>query len=279
MTETKTQSPVTKLKLTRSIVWLDIESTGTDPVSDSIVSLSMCKVNPDGRRYSFYRIFNPMMEIAPEVIAVHGITNEEAARHKPFGASAIEVNAFVAGCDLGGFNITGFDVQILWEELYRNKIELDLAGVSIVDSGNLFKIREPRDLTAAVKFYTGRERKLSEGRQHNAELDVEETMAVFEGQRARYPDMEKMTVEELGIASIMERDGSRRLDLAGTVIIDKEGVARFTHKRVRGKRVEDDLGYLDWMLRSDFSQQTKRVLTKLRDEIYANMEQDQEKLF
>jgi len=67
----------------------------------------------------------------------------------------------------------------------------------------------------------------------------------------------------------VDRDGNRKLDLAGTVVIDKAGVARYTHKKVRGIAVADDLGYLDWMLRSNFSVQTHHVLRKLRGEICA----------
>ncbi len=256
------------MKLERPIVFLDIESTGLDTAVDRIVSLAMVKLSPTplktqhiSSELSFF--FNPGCKMTEENIAIHGITNEMVAGQPPFEAEAQRILKFLEGCDLAGFNLTNFDVPILWEEFYRTGVEWDLVGVDIVDAGALFKRFEPRDLAAAVKFYCGREH----AEAHDAMADTQATVDVLVGQLARYPDLSGADVQTLAKLSNLAKDGSERLDLAGIVIRDKDGIARYTHKKVRGVAVKDDPGYAGWILRNNFPQQTKMVLEKLLAEL------------
>jgi hypothetical protein len=73
-----------------------------------------------------------------------------------------------------------------------------------------------------------------------------------------------MTLEQIAHYSMCdERDGSIRMDLAGTIVKRKDGVPVFGTKRNRGVPVTEDPGYAGWILRSDFPQQTKDVIESI----------------
>lgn len=255
------------LKLTRPLCGLDIESTGLDISKDRIITLAIIKVSPTQpslppkeERFEFK--FNPGIPIPPEATEIHGITNEQAAAFPLLDKAHAEVIVrILAGCDLCGFNSNNFDLPILAEELHRAGTELNLEGVHLIDCGNLFKLREPRTLEAAVKFYCGREHTNA----HNALGDVSETLAVLDGQIARYTDMAGMDVATLAKYSAMDD----RIDLAGVIVRNKDGVPVFNTKRNKGVPVAQDIGYAEWFLRSDFTANTKAVIRKLLDDMNA----------
>lgn len=247
------------MKLTRPLLFFDVESTGVDPAKDKIVTISMLKQQPDGSFKILSAEFNPGFEMKPEVIAIHGITNEMTALWPPFSTHAKAIHEHFKGCDLCGYNLLNFDIPILWEEFYRCGIEWDLSGVHIVDAGNIFKIKEPRTLSAAMKFYCGADHQDA----HSAKADVLATQLVLKGQLQRYPDLDAMDLPTLAASSKMDD----RIDLAGKLVRDKDGDAVYAFGKSKGVKVRDDLGYADWMLKSDFSQQTKIALRAVIKEI------------
>lgn len=260
------------------MIILDVESTGPDPVLNRILTIALTKLSANAAPARIHYLFNGGGQImTPETIAIHGITQEVAAAHPAFSSAyAHDMLAFIHGCDMGGFNLMNFDVQILWEEFYRVGITWDLAGINFVDVFGIFRKKEPRDLEAAVKFYCGREHVGA----HEAACDVQATTDVLHAQLARYPDLGAMTIEQLAEYSTLDRDGNRKLDLAGVVVRGKDGVARYTHKRVRGVAVEEDPGYAHWIISHDFPQETKMVLRGLLAEVARKeSERGQEQLF
>jgi DNA polymerase-3 subunit epsilon len=255
------------MQLTKPINYVDCEGSGLDPAKDRIVSLAIVQVHPDGTRVPFSWKFNPEVIMTDEVIAVHGITNEEVINYPKFKDHAEEIHQVLKDVDLAGYNVRGYDIQIIWEELYRAGIEWDVEALKVVDVCVLFKLMEPRDLTHAVLKFAPDHKFQA----HSAMDDTKATLEVLKGMLLYYshtPTPLPYDIPGLAEMSCVEKDGSRRLDLAGTVVLDKEGIARYTHKKMRGVAVENDLGYLEWILRSDFSQQTKIALKKLRDQIY-----------
>ena len=68
------------MNLTRPLVSLDLEATGTDPATDRIVEVGIVKRYPDGRDDAFRWLVNPEVQIPAESIRVHGYTNEIRAR-------------------------------------------------------------------------------------------------------------------------------------------------------------------------------------------------------
>lgn len=285
------------LKLERPLCCLDVETTGLDPQKDRIVTLAIVQIHTDGTRVPFSWMFNPGVEMSQENIAIHGITNEVVASCPPFADKAQEVAKAIAGGDLAGFNILGFDIQILWEEFNRCGIVLDTASRAIVDAGVIMKRLEERSCEAALMFYCGRKH---EGA-HGAMADVKATLEVLEAQLAgrgqflpqemrrspetfdkwlidqweRYVPLSKMSVQQLSDFCAIDKDGGRRMDLAGTIVRDKNGVYRYTHKKVRGVAVADDMTYAGWMLRSDFSVETHRCIRAVLDEIQREQEEQE----
>ena len=63
-----------ELKLTRPIVFFDLETTGTNITHDRIVEISLIKVMPDGSEIERTRRINPEMPIPAEATAIHHIT-------------------------------------------------------------------------------------------------------------------------------------------------------------------------------------------------------------
>src|SRR5688572_13859084 len=100
------------MKLTRPIIFLDIEATGADATRDRIVEIALLKTHPDGKREEKILRINPGIRISTEVIAVHGITNEDVADCPHFKEVAIQLLDFMEGCDFGGFGIARFDIPI-----------------------------------------------------------------------------------------------------------------------------------------------------------------------
>jgi DNA polymerase-3 subunit epsilon len=242
------------MKLDRPLAIFDIESTGTDVVKDRIVTLAIdvvLDISHAGAPALFR--FNPGVEMCAEAIAIHGIKNEMVKEWPSFKDNASSILEMLEGCDLAGFNLLNFDIPILWEELNRSGIQWDLTGVRVIDAGNIFKKKEDRTLSAAVKFYCGRDH----GAAHDACGDVLETAAVIEAQLKRYADLSEMSIDQLSEFSLFEK----RFDLAGKITLDKDGFPTYAFGKSKGVRVADDPGFARWMMRNDFPTQTKIVLS------------------
>lgn len=250
------------MKQTRPIIFFDIESTGTNPAQDKIIELAYKKVFhfDTEAAWQVFR-FNPGMPIPPEATECHGITDADVKDEPYFRERCNIVMSDFFECDLAGFNLTNFDVPILWEELYRCGLTWNLEGVNIIDAGTIFKIKEERTLTAAMKFYCQREH---EGA-HSGKADVTATQDVLLAQLIRYPELQDMTIEQL--AKFSQRNETR-CDLAGKIVLDKDGDPAYTFgEKTRGVKVKNDIGFAQWMLRKDFSANTKMVLSKILDSI------------
>jgi DNA polymerase-3 subunit epsilon len=107
------------MKINRPLVVFDIEATGLDVCLDRIVSIAMLKLRSKTDREWLELMINPEREMSEEVIAIHGITNEQVKGCPPFKDVAEDIWKFITGCDLIGYNLLNFDVQMLWEEFYR----------------------------------------------------------------------------------------------------------------------------------------------------------------
>lgn len=59
----------------QGVVAFDIEATGISPLVDRVVELSAYKITPNGVEI-FDALINPQVEMTPEIVAIHGITNE-----------------------------------------------------------------------------------------------------------------------------------------------------------------------------------------------------------
>lgn len=233
----------------KPIRFIDCETTGVDVLKDRIVSLAVMEVDSE---QSWDWMFNPCVEMRPEVIAIHGITNEHAKMRMTFSELAPDIFPVLDGCDLAGFNLLNFDVPILWEEFHRCSIDWDLRGIHIIDVGNIFKKKEERTLSAAVKFYLGRDHDGA----HGARADTRATIEVLDAQMTRYPDLTFLNVPALARFSRFED----RVDLAGKIVIGPDGDPIYNIGKAKGVKVLDDPGFGRWMLQREFSDNTKQAV-------------------
>lgn len=169
-------------KLDRPIVFFDLETTGLSLAADRIVELAILKVSPNGDVLERERRYNPERPIPPEVAAIHGITDADVAGEHPFRRRAKAVAEMMDGCDLGGFNIRRFDLPVLMAEFRRAGVPFEIGDRRLVDMKMIFHRQEPRDLSAAARFYLGRDHQDA----HSAVSDTRTAVAVLSAQLDRY---------------------------------------------------------------------------------------------
>jgi DNA polymerase-3 subunit epsilon len=248
------------IHLDRPLAVFDIEATGTNPRTDRILELAIVTLFPSGRREVRSWMFNPCRPIPIDSIAIHGITDEMVADCPTFAERALSVSQAFEGCDLGGYNHTRFDIPILQEEFARVDMPFDVDGRRIFDAQRIFHKREPRDLTAAVKFYCDGADLVDA---HGAEADARATVRVLEGQFRKYPDLPR-DPDELD-RLINERDPFN-VDRAGRLRwLDDEVTINFGKKK--GEKVRDllehDKGFLHWITKAAFPLDTRQIITDI----------------
>ncbi len=179
-------------KFERPIVFFDLETTGTNIKTDRIVEISAAKMMPDGSMEVKTKRINPERPIPPEATAIHGIKDSDVANEPKFKAISSSLLKFFEGCELAGYNINNFDIPLLSEEFRRSGLTFSTEGRKVIDVQTIFHKREPRNLSAAYKFFCGKELENA----HSAEKDILATIEVFEGQLRKYEDLPK-SVDEL----------------------------------------------------------------------------------
>ena len=259
------------LKLKNPLTFFDLETTGTNTVKDRIVEISVVKVMPNGERIIKTNKINPTVPIPVETSLIHGIYDDDVKDAPTFKNIAKSLAQFLEGSDLAGFNILKFDVPMLVEEFLRANVDFDVSKRKMVDAQKLFHMMEKRTLSAAYQFYCGK----TLDNAHSAEADTLATLEVLEAQVERYDGQE--CVDNLGktlgtfsndMAVLHELSASNLVDLAGRMVLNKDGKEVFNFGKHRNKLVSDVLqkepSYYDWMMNGDFPQDTKRKLTEIK---------------
>lgn len=252
---------LTNLELHRPLAVLDLETTGTDPQTDRIVEISVLRLNPGGRPDLRTQRVHPGRPIPSEASAVHGIYDADVAAMPAFEEIARGFLAFLDGCDLCGFNIKKFDLRLLHVEFTRAGLTLALDGRAIIDPLEIFHAFERRDLSAAVRFYCGREHDGA----HAAEADVLATVAVLDAQLARYRELPRNAA-----GLYMHFRDANAVDAIGN-FARVNGQLQFTFGKYRGQMLEDVArakpDYLEWMLKQDFLDDTKTLVRQALDRV------------
>lgn len=234
-----------RLQLQRPLAFFDLETTGTRIGQDRIVQIGIVRLMPDGSRHSYQTLVNPGMPIPPEATAVHHITDAMVAEAPSLETVADIVRNELEGCDLSGFNLLRFDIPFLAEELHRVGASWDHLSSRVVDVQRIFHRMEPRDLTAALKFYCGKEHAGA----HDALADVEATADVLLAQLDRYSDALRPDIDFLGEFS---GDRKRSPDPAGKLRFDDAGQICLGFGKYNGWPLErigqNDPGYLHWLM-------------------------------
>ena len=105
-----------KLNLKNPLVIFDLETTGTNISQDRIVEMALIKILPDGSVEKKERRINPTIPIPEESSLIHGIYDDDVKEAPTFKQIAKSLAQFLEGCDLGGYNLTKFDVPVIAEE-------------------------------------------------------------------------------------------------------------------------------------------------------------------
>ncbi len=264
-----------KLTLERPIVFFDLETTGLNISKDRIIEIALLKVMPDeSEEIKTWRV-NPEIPISEEAYAIHGISNEDLKDKPTFAQIAPEIIRFLDNCDLAGYNSNKFDLPLLMEEFLRVKCDFDLRGRRFIDVQNIFHKMEPRTLSAAHKFYCKEEITNA----HQAEADTRATYNVLKGQLDQYIGI-NYEDKKSGQITKIENDvktlsaftsDNRNVDLAGQIVFNDNDEEVFNfgkHKGVQVKTIfKQEPAYYDWMMKSDFPEYTKKIITRINEEL------------
>lgn len=246
-------------ELDRPLVFFDLETTGLNTSSDRIVELALIRITPHGDVLERVRRFNPGIPIPQEATAIHGISDADVAGEPPFAATAKSLTELLENCDLAGFNIKGFDIPMLLTEFKRAGVPFSLQGRRLIDAQAIFHREEPRDLSAAARFYLGREHREA----HTALGDIRTTAAVLAAQMERYPTVPS---DLDGLHAYCEEARPMRTELSRW-FMEKEGEYIFRRGKYRGKAlgaiVMEAPDYLQWMLGAeDMDEEVLAVVRK-----------------
>ena len=266
-----------ELNLKRPLLFFDIESTGLNIASDSIIELSFVKVMPGGEeRIKTWKIKPWDYErqcqrpIDPKASEVNGVTDDMLVDCPTFYDVSDEVVGWLEGCDLAGFNSSKFDLPLLAEEIERARLagknlEIDLHEPLMVDVQNIYHAMEPRNLKAAYRFYCGG---ADFDNAHTAQADTVATYKVLQGQLDRYPDVLKNDVKQLS-----SYVGKRYVDFAGHLIIGDQGEPVINFGKHKGRTAREvfrtDRSYFSWVAGGSFTLDTKKQFARLAEEFQA----------
>ena len=248
-----------QLRLQRPIIFFDLETTGTNKTHDRIVEISIIKVLPSGEEQERTRRINPEMPIPAEATAIHHITDADVANEPTFRQLAKSLAEIFADCDIAGFNSNRFDIPLLLEEFHRAGIVLDLSKTRFVDVQTIYHKMEPRNLSAAYKYYCGQDLEAA----HSANADTRATLEVLKAQLDKYPELTN-DVKALSEFSCHNRN----VDFAGRLIYNDANKEVINFGKYKGQLAEDvlrrDPGYYSWVQQGDFQQNTKDAFARIR---------------
>lgn len=276
-----------KLNLTKPLVVFDLETTGLDLVKDRIIQISYIKVSTDGTEMRGNHYVNPLKEIPAQVVELTGITNEKVGNAPTFKELAPQLAQTFAGCDFAGFNSNHFDIPMLAEEFLRVGIDFDFSNAKLIDAQTIYHKMERRNLAAAYKFYCGRKME-DDFKAHSADQDTEATYRVLMGELDMYApgkqeEKERQLPNDMNALAEMSKQNDN-VDFAGRIvwkemtdgkgnkILNTDGTPRrqevFNFGKYKGWAVIDvlnrDPGYYSWIMNSDFTNNTKQTLTRIR---------------
>ncbi len=248
------------LNLTKPLAFIDLETTGMDFSKDRIVEIAVVKVLPSGEVLEYCERINPQIPIPAEVVAIHGITNEAVKDCPSFPQVAQKYFDIINDSDWSGYNSSRFDFPFMTEEFGRAGFVFDNTNRRMVDVQRIFHLMEPRNLSAAYKYYC--EKNLENA--HSALADTRATFQILESQLDRYSDKIKNDIDFL---HKFTKDGDF-VDMGRKMYFNK-GIETFNfgkHKGVPVKEVfKKEPNYYDWIMKSDFPLDFKEKIKSIKE--------------
>lgn len=242
------------MNIPRDLVVLDLETTGTWIEKDKIVEIAMIKTSPGGQETSYHKTVNPTIPIPPVVSELINIKDEDVKNAPKFEEIAGEVLEFVKDCDFGGFNVERFDLPLLERELTDSGHIFIWKTSKIYDAQKVYHLNEKRDLTAAYKFYCGKNLENA----HSALADTKATLEILQAQVKKYAEGEEglSALDKFNYKAREEfYDEDRRFRWWNGKLYMMFGkyARRYSLQEVAKK----DKDYLAWILSANFSEDVK----------------------
>ncbi len=262
-----------KYNLTKDLIFFDLEATGLNVMRDRIIQIALIKYPKDGSEpEELEMLINPSMIITEEAMKVHGISPADVANKPTFPQVAQKIYDFIGDADLAGYNSNRFDVPMLMEEFDRAGFDFDVSKRRLLDMARIFYKMEPRTLSAAVKFYTGKKMENA----HDALADVRATIAVFDGQLKMYEGRDYEdgdgNITEAPIRNDIQvlhdfTNDLRHVDVTQRLKYDINGEIVFNFGKYQNQSVAKvlwkDRNYYNWIMNKEFSVQVKRTVEKI----------------
>jgi DNA polymerase III subunit epsilon len=252
------------LRITRPLVVVDVETTGTAFGVDRIIQIGILKAYPADEagviKTTFWSTFiDPQMSIPAEATLAHKITNAMIAGAPTWSDVARTICAGLVNVDFIGQNVK-FDLRFLEAEFKRVGVLWGYADALIIDTLRIDQVKDPRDLAALLRKYCGEEH--FEALAHDALNDVNGTARVLAAQLEAYRDLPQ-SVAALH-ALLFPRDPSW-IDAVGKIVWrNAEACVGFGEHN--GKPLKTcDKGFLRWMLRKDFADDVKQIVRDALD--------------
>lgn len=243
--------------LKNQLVSLDVESTGVWIEKDKIIEIALVKYFPDGKKETFHKRVNPGIPIPLKITELTGI-NEEMVKNAPrFKELAADIHAFLESSDMAGFNLERFDLPLLEREFLDAGIKFEWKNRKIYDAQKIFHLNEKRDLSAAYKFYC--EKDLIGA--HSALADSEAVYEILKKQVVKYGagDENISVLDQFEYNSLWDfYDAEKKFCWWNGKLYLMFG--KYARKMPLIEMVKADSGYLNWILRSDFSDSVKTII-------------------
>ncbi len=231
------------------VVYFDLEGTGTDPESDRIVEMAF--LSDSGDVLLDTRV-NPEQPIPPGATAVHGISDDDVADLEPFGFHADRVQEIIDGACLVGYNLIRYDSPLLDRELQMaflpglHKDDQGRIDQQEIDPYGLWMELEPRTLEGAVeRFGVGEVYDA-----HSAVGDASAVRGVLTGLL-----LTMGVAADADLLALSKPEGA--VDRDGKFVRNDEGRVVFNFGKHKGQWVGSQPGFLEWMLKKDFSSDAK----------------------
>ena len=241
------------MNITKPIVFFDLETTGLDLSKDRAVSIATLKIDLEGKTEEKKILINPEMAIPTSASDIHGITDEMVADAPTFKQISKSLFTYFEGCDVAGYNSDYYDVPLLMKEFSRCGIDFPTWELNLVDVLKFEKLLNPNNLGEVYNRYTG---KVLEGA-HDALNDIRATFEILMCQLEKHGKND-LTPQEIDLMCQGER---KRFDVSGKTYLNANGEVCWSIGKNAHNPVTKDTAYLNWVLNSDFPEETK---TKLR---------------
>ncbi len=241
------------------IIVFDTETTGTDMEHDQLIELTVQQGLSSEAPQQTWRI-KPSIPVPREAQAIHGISTEDLKDCPPFSALADQIRgAFAMPQVIIGYNLE-FDLKMLQREFVRNgKPQLELADKLLVDPLRLWRHFEPRRLEDAYRRFVGGELPSF----HSSAVDVRATAQVFCGMMNLFQATDFSWDELASLSNPYRRSWigpSHHFQWRSGIAIIAFG--KHSGKTLSQLALEENGGYLRWIVERDFPEHVKSVAAK-----------------